>query len=47
MNKFVPGISKSVVNEYKNTMLVGNMNIPKLMIYAHQIDEEKIKEKKD
>lgn len=43
MNNFVMGISVMVVKEWRTTILIGDMDISRLMIPAIQIHEEKLK----
>lgn len=45
MSKFVFGISDDVVKECRMTMFIKEVNIPKLIVHARQIKEQKIKDK--
>ena len=44
MNKFLYGVSYLVKTECKNVMLLGDMNISRLMTNAHQVEGDKIRE---
>lgn len=44
MSKFVVGIFEDLAIEYRAAMLVKEMDISRLMVYAQKINEEKIKE---
>lgn len=45
MSKYVLGVSKYVVKECRIAMFIKDMDLPRLMVYAHQIKKEKVKEK--
>ncbi|KAF3679324.1 hypothetical protein FXO37_03928 [Capsicum annuum] len=45
MSKFVTSVSESVVKEYRTVMLNKYMDLSRLMMYAHQIKVEKMKER--
>ena len=44
MNKFLYGVSDLVKNKCRNVMLLGDMNISRLMTYAHQVEGDKLRE---
>ena len=44
MNKFLYGVSSLVKKEYRNAMLLGDMNISRLMTHAHQVEGDKLRE---
>ena len=44
MNKFLYGISDLVKTKCRNAMLLGDMNISRLMTHAHQVEGDKLKE---
>ena len=41
----VAGFGRSSCKEGKETMLVGDMYILRLMVYVHQVDEEKLRDR--
>ena len=44
MNKFLYGVLGMVKIECKNSMLLRDMNISKLMTHAHQVESDKLRE---
>ena len=44
MNKFLYGVSYLVKTECKNVMLLGDMNISRLMTNAQQVESDKLRE---
>ena len=44
MNKFVMGVSILVENEHRTTMLLNDIDISRLMVYKHPIEESKIRD---
>ena len=44
MNKFLYGVSDFVKTECRNAMLLGDMNISRLMTHAHLVEGDKIRE---
>ena len=45
MSKFLTGVSSYVVKEYRSAMINRDIDLPRLMIQAHQIESDKIKER--
>lgn len=41
MSKFVSNVSKLVVKECRNFILVGDMDIPRLMAHAHKLRKKR------
>lgn len=44
MNKFLYGVSDLVKTECRNVMLLGDMNISRLMTHAQQVEGDKLRE---
>ena len=44
MNKFLYGVLNLVKTECRNTMLLGDMNISRLMTHAPQVEVDKLRE---
>ena len=44
MNKFLYRVSDLVKTECRNAMLLGDMNISRLMTHAHQVERDKLRE---
>ena len=44
MNKFMYGVSDLVKTECRNAMLLGDMNISRLMTHAQQVEGDKLRE---
>ena len=44
MNKFLYGVSDLVKTECRNAMLLGDMNISRLMTHAHEVEGDKLRE---
>ena len=44
INKFLYGVSDLVKTECRNSMLLGDMNISRLMTHAQQLEGDKLRE---
>ena len=44
MNKFLYGVSDLVKTECRNTRLLGDINISRLMTHAHQVESDNLRE---
>uniref|UniRef100_M1DQI9 Gag-pol protein n=1 Tax=Solanum tuberosum TaxID=4113 RepID=M1DQI9_SOLTU len=47
MSLFVSGLSHFFIKEGKATMLIGDMDIDRLMIHVEQVDEDKLKDREE
>lgn len=45
MSKFVFGVSDRVIKEFQTTKLIKELELSRLIVYAQQIEEEKLKKK--
>ena len=45
MNKFMYGVSDLVKTECRNAMLLGDINISRLMTHAQQVEGDKLRER--
>ena len=43
MNKFLYGVSDLLKTEYRNVMLLENMNISRLITHNNQVEEDKLR----
>ena len=44
MNKFLYGVSDFVKVDFINAILLGDMNISRLMTYAHKVESDELRE---
>ena len=47
ISMFIVGLSRFPSKEGKTAMLIGDMDIARLMIHAHKVEEDKMMERED
>ena len=47
MSLFVAGLSRQSSNEGRDAMLIGDMDIARLMVYVQQVKEEKLRNREE